>query len=279
MTDASSLDDYLRGWLLAQQQRGYIRDGRIRRIDEHDALRLELLIFGESEWRSHQISGHEFSMGGLDALRYWLETVDRDIQQTIRRQHTSQYQNAMGRLGQAQQGGYAQQYQNMLGAQAQSMQGRTGMGMAIMQQQAVIQMQALMQAGLLGGISPKDEKAEKRAKELFVLASGKEAFDTLDAGNALALTGSKGGKYTLHKRATFCVERPTDGARLCAVVPGVPLWDHLLGIKLMIEHDEPKFLKTANVAGGAQRAQAIRTWYDEAIDGIRQSVVNPFASW
>jgi len=92
-------------------------------------------------------------------------------------------------------------------------------------------------------------EADAKAKELFKTVAGKQAFDTLDVGKPLPLKGSKGTEYTLHKRATFCVERPSDGARLCAVVPGVPLWDHLLGIKLMIENDEPKFLATANVSG------------------------------
>ena len=92
----------------------------------------------------------------------------------------------------------------------------------------------------------RDEKAETKAADLFKMACGKDAFDILESGNPLPLKGSLGTAYTLHKRASYCVER--DGTRLCAVVPGVPLWDHLLGIKLMIEHDEPKFLKTANVA-------------------------------
>lgn len=98
-----------------------------------------------------------------------------------------------------------------------------------------------------------DPIAIKKAKDLFKLACGKKAFDTLEAGNGLAITGSAGTEYRLHKRASFCVERVSDGAQLCAVVPGVPLYDHLLGIKLMVENDEKKFLKTANVSGGNGR--------------------------
>ena len=95
---------------------------------------------------------------------------------------------------------------------------------------------------------PQDEKAEARSEALFMLACGKEAFETLKSGKPLPLTGNNGTKYTLHKRSTYCVERDSDHSKLCAVVPGVPLWDHLLGIKLMIEHDEQKFIETANVA-------------------------------
>ncbi len=71
----------------------------------------------------------------------------------------------------------------------------------------------------------------------------------------LPLTGSAGGKYTLFPMMTYCVTRASDGARMCAVVPGVPMYDHLLGVKLTIEHDEPMFLKTANMAAttGAMR--------------------------
>lgn len=99
-----------------------------------------------------------------------------------------------------------------------------------------------------------DEKAERRAADLFRLVAGQATFDTLNAGQPVPLTGSKGTKYELRKQASFCVTRVKDGAKLCAVVPGVPLWDHLLGIKLMVEHDEPKFLRIANVAGGAAHA-------------------------
>jgi hypothetical protein len=57
------------------------------------------------------------------------------------------------------------------------------------------------------------------------------------------------------------VERPSDGAKLCAVVPGVPLWDHLLGIKLMVEHDEAKFLATANVSGAVDMRPGVIGWW------------------
>lgn len=95
---------------------------------------------------------------------------------------------------------------------------------------------------------PKESKADIRAKELFKRVAGKNAFKALNR-EGLAIKGSIGGQYVLHPKMTYCVERPKDGAKLCAVVPDVPLYDHLLGIKVMIENDEPTFLKTANVAG------------------------------
>lgn len=98
-----------------------------------------------------------------------------------------------------------------------------------------------------------DPKAIQKAKDLFKLACGKKSFDILESGKGLAIVGSKGTGYTLHNRATYCVERIRDGAKLCAVVPNVPLFDHLLGIKLMVEHDEPAFLKIANITGGERR--------------------------
>jgi hypothetical protein len=56
----------------------------------------------------------------------------------------------------------------------------------------------------------------------------------------------------------------------------VPLWDHLLGIKLMVENDEPRFLKTANVSagsyGGLTLTQAFIDEYAQIVDaGYRAS--------
>jgi hypothetical protein len=100
--------------------------------------------------------------------------------------------------------------------------------------------------------------AEKKSRELFRKTAGDDAYALLDAGKPLPITGSQGTQYLLHKKASFCIERVSDRARLCAVVPGVPLWDHLLGIKLMVENDEPAFLKTANVSGGGSGSS--RAW-------------------
>lgn len=96
-----------------------------------------------------------------------------------------------------------------------------------------------------------DPKADQKAKDLFLLVAGRKNFDCLNSGKPISITGSKGTAYRLFRQASFCIERVIDGAKLCAVVPGVPLWDHLLGIKLMVENDEPKFLSIANVMGGS----------------------------
>lgn len=107
-------------------------------------------------------------------------------------------------------------------------------------------------------------EADKKARELFKTTAGEAAYNALAAGKAIPIRGSQGTKYQLYPQATYCVERESDGARLCAVVPGVPLWDHLLGIKLMVEHDEPTFLATANVAAGITVShRAGRLYYDE----------------
>lgn len=101
------------------------------------------------------------------------------------------------------------------------------------------------------GIAPgHDLAADQRAKDLFRAVAGERAFRILDEGTPLHIKGSSGTRYTLHRRSTFCVQRESDGAQLCVVVPNVPLWDHLLGVKLMVEQDEPKFLATANVVPG-----------------------------
>lgn len=166
----------------------------------------------DGECQRYILSGLELLQGGPEGFNFWLDTVERDIRAR------SFYRNPMTGIG------------------------STG-GMDFARN-----MMACSSVAHIGFAPRTDPKAAAKAAELFRMACGKEAFDTLESGGALPITGSNGTAYTLHKRSSYCVERVSDGARLCAVVPGVPLYDHLLGIKLMIEHDEPKFLKTANVA-------------------------------
>ena len=90
------------------------------------------------------------------------------------------------------------------------------------------------------------DKAEARAERLFTLIAGAKAHDDLVNAEKTPVRGSAGTAYHLLRRRTYSVTRDEDGAAFCAVVPGVPLWDHLLGVKLMIEHDEPAFLRVAN---------------------------------
>lgn len=94
------------------------------------------------------------------------------------------------------------------------------------------------------------EAAKVKARALFAHVAGEQAAAQLERDEQLPLRGSQGGEYALLKRSAYCVRRLKDGAELCAVVPNVPLWDHLLGIKLLVEQDEPRFLRTANVSGG-----------------------------
>ena len=164
-------------------------------------------------------------MGGVDAVRHWIDVIDRDVWERCGR-----YRPNTTRPATASEIRVREQEMRML------------------MERYRLEMRPPNVGWYTAWDSPKNEEAEKKAKELFKTTAGTEAFAALDAGKPFPITGSKGTKYTLHKRASYCVERVSDGAKLCAVVPGVPLWDHLLGIKLMVEQDEDKFLKTANVA-------------------------------
>jgi hypothetical protein len=112
-------------------------------------------------------------------------------------------------------------------------------------------------------------RAEERAKDLFRMVAGQEAYERLSTGG-MDIVGSMGTKYRLFPWHSFCVRRESDNAALCAIVDGVPLWDHLLGIKLLIEHDEPRFLSVANVVLDPARAAPPPTidqfagWYQQA---------------
>lgn len=171
-----------------------------------------------------QITQSEIAMGGIESFKQWLRVADTQIMA-----HHSAYQQLFS--NQAIDTG---NHNTIIGYGAVDVAPLYGWNMANQQ----------------WPVREEDAKATEKAKDLFKLACGAKAFETLDSGKPLPTIGSKGTKYTLHKRSTYCVERTKDGAKLCAVVPGVPLWDHLLGIRLMVENDEPAFLKTANVAGG-----------------------------
>ena len=165
------------------------------------------------------INEHELSMGGMEALRFWLETIERDL---LSRQNEWRLSRLVASPGPVAAIGIpeAEVFRRYIDAI------RDGLGY--------------------------NEKADTKAKELFVSVAGQDAYETLEAGKPLPLKGSAGTDYRLFRRATYCIERPSDGARLCAVVPGVPMYDHLLGIKLIVEHDEPAFLRAANVAAGTR---------------------------
>lgn len=191
-----------------------------------DVLQFSIRLVN-NEYISYRYTGLEIAQGGPEGFRYFLRTIESDIRARCERY-----------------GGYTTTRTGMWeGRTREEIEGH------------------LMWLGVDWAAPEKDTAAEKRAQDLFLMACGKEAFDTLNAGKPLAVTGSKGTSYTLHRRATYCVERKKDNTKLCAVVPGVPLWDHLLGIKLMIENDEPAFLKTANVARDYASEQEYRSPY------------------
>lgn len=120
---------------------------------------------------------------------------------------------------------------------------------------------------MFGNAFHPDSAAEAKAETLFKQFAGAAPLIILKSGKPIALKGSAGGQYKLFARRAYCVERQPDGARMCAVVPRVPLYDHLLGIKLTIETDELLFLKTANVAEafGTRSIQVDHV----AVDGVR----------
>lgn len=127
--------------------------------------------------------------------------------------------------------------------------------------------------------SAEAEKAEVRAKALFERVAGKDALAAVQ-GAGLHMTGSAGTAYVLHAKMAYCVTRVKDRAKMCAVVPGVPMYDHLLGIKMIVEHDEPEFVRTANVSpqvflhsNPMGDNYFYRTWMNEA-STISQEAIN-----
>lgn len=186
-------------------------------------------------------------MGGVQEFEHWLDLVQRDL--GVRAQRIPQQTATQGRSDRA----------NAFADMARALEdGRFAPFFNTDEFRRMAQ-------NLMGGpfVDESNEKANQKAKDLFVAVAGREAFDLLEAGKHIQLRGSVGGDYELRKKASFCIRRPKDGANLCAIVPGVPMYDHLLGIKLMVEHDEDRFLKTANVAGGAPPEGEVRRWIEQ----------------
>lgn len=104
---------------------------------------------------------------------------------------------------------------------------------------------------------PRNVEADRKAKELFVRIAGHDAFSALEAGRSIPIRGSHGGRYEMIKSFAYCIQDARRGYQLCAVVPDVPMYDHLLGIKLTIEHDEDRFLWTANKTTNT----GMRSWF------------------
>ena len=224
VVDYRSAMSALRGFADHLLRTGLVRSVELRDHPETDSV--DLIISTESGPRRYTLTGTEIMHGGEDALIHWCDNVERDLRvlQAGRRAAV-----ASSIAPPPPPPHVARDWDRLFDPD---------------------------EIALLFGLPRSDgsilnsRKSQERSAELFRLACGKEAFDTLEAGKPLPMTGSNGTAYTLHKKSSYCVTRVSDDALLCAVVPGVPLWDHLLGIKLMVEHDEPKFLKTANVAAG-----------------------------
>lgn len=216
-----NIEALLSGFTHHLHGRGLIVDSRVFRVDYSDVTILRLRTRGD-ETLEYTLTDDELMMGGYEAARHWIKAVDRDIWERCGRYRPETATN------------------------------RTATEIMTRQREVDrLMRESVSLAPFFVGVDrASNPQADERAADLFKLTAGTEAFDTLNAGKPLPITGSNGTAYTLHNRASYCVERVSDGAKLCAVVPSVPLWDHLLGIKLMVEQDEPKFLKTANVAQG-----------------------------
>ena len=227
------LYDKLGDW----RARGLVLDSVLLISTHADRADLELLLPFQEQRLRFSITNHELEMGGVETLRFWLETIERDLRRRYDDWRRSRPVASLGPL-------------DAIGITAEACRRYRDQ---ILNNYADVAMYA---NGVAFGVgySERNEEADTKAKDLFISVAGQDAFQTLESGKPLPIKGSQGTDYRLFKRAAYCVERPSDGARLCAVVPGVPMYDHMLGIKLMVEHDEPEFLMVANVAGGARNA-------------------------
>ena len=252
------LYDKLGDW----RARGLVLDSVLLISAHADRADLELLLPFQEQRLRFSITNHELEMGGMETLRLWLDTIERELRRRYDDWRRSQRT-------------YFSQYPDHVGIPEEVLR---------LQREAIAsQIDAANNPAIWGtGVWGRDEitldeffrkdEADKKAKQLFISAAGQRAYDTLEAGKPLPIIGSQGTDYQLFKRAAYCIERPSDGARLCAVVPGVPMYDHMLGIKLMVEHDEPEFLMVANVAGGARNAVNRNFRYSRA---MRAGSFNP----
>lgn len=242
---AQRVEVEIRDFMERQRAYGYIRDFHFRYDINIDGIGLSCRLYSGRELQ-FRLTSTEIVNGDLEGLRFWLGTVGLEIRVRCEQESRQGLQNSTFVESSLFCEQYPQQALASLAMLAQQ-QAMLQQAQANLNAQS-LQYQVAFNQGLFADCFQPDRKANEKAEELFMLVCGKEAFDTLKSGKPLPITGSKGTKYTLHKRSSYCVERVSDNARLCAVVPNVPLWDHLLGIKLMIEHDEQKFLETANVA-------------------------------
>lgn len=97
------------------------------------------------------------------------------------------------------------------------------------------------------GFLARERAARERARQLFIKVAGEEAYRALTKYDKLYLKGSLGGEYHMSCGMIYNIH-DLAGNQYCAQVKNVPLWDHLLGLKLTIENNEGLFLKKANIS-------------------------------
>jgi hypothetical protein len=217
--------------------RGMICEWHVRENLYGDAIELTLML-PNGRPMSYVMTHHEINMGQIGSVRDWLGTIEEELV----RQYIEEERRNSWRVTQAPPS-----------PSIRPMRAMRDIDLIDRERYLNEIITRGYPAGYFGMDlcpTPFSVKAETKSKALFITIAGQQEYQVLESGRPLPLKGSLGTDYELYKRATYCVERPRDGAKLCAVVPDVPLWDHLLGIKLMVEHDEPTFLRTANVSGG-----------------------------
>lgn len=252
-TAARLLDDFAR-----EVPRLYPGCARIRVTGHYDVhndvgmTRLDV-IFERGGETSYRLTDAEILMGGLPDVGRFLDIVERDI---------------CNSLGLIERRPWRWRDRTRALAQPQPFRAQDIVGRAmdfVVHEQFTIEQMLRARDMLWGNRAKEDKKAQEKARDLFISVAGREAFDTLEQGGfVLVIGGETKHEYELRKKASFCIRRRKDKADLCAVVPDVPLYDHLLGIKLMIEHEEARFLKTANVAG--RMVPGGVTWVDAEYD-------------
>jgi hypothetical protein len=94
---------------------------------------------------------------------------------------------------------------------------------------------------------PITPEADARARELLLMHCTPEQRASWNRSGTMIVRGSAGGEYRLTNDHVG-VERPSDRMRFCLVITGdaVPAEDVVLARKMLIEANEPEFLRVAN---------------------------------
>jgi hypothetical protein len=94
---------------------------------------------------------------------------------------------------------------------------------------------------------PITPEANARARELLLMHCTPKQRASWERNGTMVVRGSAGGEYRLTDDH-IGVERPSDHTRFCLVITGdaVPAEDVVLARKMLIEANEPEFLRVAN---------------------------------